>query len=410
MSNPNAAQTTVTSAAPLPSVADVVGDAIAAWRQTYRRRVVTPSPAPDQVKYPIRLQNLPEWPGRGMIVDTASEIPVVTVEGMPAARYPEYAAAMVMYTSAAMCVERPELALARATANFQRTVTLAVLARCHAWAAIGRVPSGSENAPLGALRWSAKIRSLVVRPAQAPDQFALWRHFLATAPPALAGTQALNAVMYGLGPALFMYGANLLHGAGETYSLHLVEREMVAMLASKLDRATLKIVGLHDRQGLETMAAAATSGYRASVINHVAKDPLFVTQAQMLIYPDDTTALQRRLDALVAASGSTTFDDVARGGMMPQMAALPPKDDDMVSVADTEADALEAPERPEDIMNRYFNSMPGDTTPRPGTPTGPGPSKNDIDEIRRSAQKFQEESPLAPSAIMNAMDEDSVHF
>jgi hypothetical protein len=389
--------TTIKSTEALPGLFEALNAARAHWERTYVRKLVKPTQMPAHSTEPVEFENLPQFPGSGTVRTCTPGETAVSIEGMPPSKYPENGPAIVMYTLASMICEDPRLALSRGDMNLLRVVTASVLARCHTWAALGRLPGDRATVEAPAVRFSARHQAMVVRPSTNDEDSgtALWRHFLAVSPSLLSGTQELNIALAGLGPSLFIYGAALHANVGETYSLHLLERAILASLRSSLTAETQAKLGLVNAAGLMIMSAAAVSGYRASFIRAVAEDALFVTESQIRLYPADAASLQTRKALIIARAGSMKFTGQASAA--PVRAGAPVQDDDAVSVADTEMSAAAGGPTSTEAIDRYFAGMDGDggVTPRPQTPV----KAEDVDAIRRIASLAQQNHGLAASQV-----------
>lgn len=383
------------SALESPSLSEVLIAARARWAQTYVRRLVKPSTVSEQSRAPVRFQNLPQFPGSGTVKMSESGAIAVSIADMPPGMYPENAPTLVMYAMANLLASDPRLALSRGDANLLRCITAAVIASCHTWAAIGRLPGDQSVSEITAARYSSRHKSIIVRPAGMEEDHgtALWRHFLAVCPSLLDGTQALNIALAGLGPSLFIYGAALHCDVGETYSLHLLERAILSSLRSSLSVEHQAKLGVINAHGLMIMSAAAVSGYRASFIRAVAEDALFVTEAQIRLFPADTAALVTRREQIVARAGSAQFAD--KRGPNPVRATAVVDDDDTASVADTEVSASAGHPTGAEALDRYFEGLDGQATPRPASPV----SDAAAEAIRRIAAHAQQKHGLAASLV-----------
>lgn len=398
--------TTVNSALESRSLLEVLTAARARWTQTYVRRLVRPSSVSEQGRAPVRFQNLPQFPGSGTVKTSESGAAAVSIAGMPPGMYPENAPTLVMYTMANLLASDPRLALSRGDVSLLRCITAAVTASCHTWAAIGRLPGDQSVSELTATRYSSRHKSIIVRPAGEEEDHgtALWRHFLAVCPPLLDGTQALNTALAGLGPSLFIYGAALHCDVGETYSLHLLERALLSSLKASLSAEHQAKLGVINAHGLMIMSAAAVSGYRASFIRAVAEDALFVTEAQIRLFPADTAALVARREQIIARSGSAQFAD--KRGPAPIRDTAPVDDDDTVSIADTEMSAEAGHPTGAEALDRYFEGLDGQATPRPASPVPDAAAE----AIRRIAAHAQQKHGLAASLVAPEGSVGAVNF
>lgn len=377
------------------SLTEALSAARVRWAQTYVRRLVRPSSGSEQVRIPVRFRSLPQYPGSGKVTMSEPGAAAVSIDGLPPGLYPENAPTMVMYAMANLMASDPRLALSRGDVNLLRCVTATVLASCHTWAAIGRLPGDHSVSELAAARYSARHKSIIVRPAGESEDHgtALWRHFLAVCPSLLDGTQALNIALAGLGPSLFIYGAALHCEVGETYSLHLLERALLSSLKSSLSVEHQARLGVINANGLMIMSAAAVSGYRASFIRAVAEDALFVTEAQIRLFPADAVALVARREQIIARSGSIQFAD--RHGAAPARDDPAAPDDDTASVADTEASSGGGQPTGAEALDRYFEGLDGQQTPRPSTPI----AAEAAEAIRRIAAHAQQTHGLAATMV-----------
>jgi hypothetical protein len=377
------------------SMMEVLSASRARWERAYVRRLVKPSAMPDISNKAVRFSNLPQFPGSGTVRTLESGDVAASIAGLPPTHYPENGPALVMYTMASIMTAEPQLALSRNDASLLQAVTASTLARCHTWSAIGRLPGDLATTEVAAVRYSARNQQLVVRPAKAGEDSAtaLWRHFLAVCPALLEGTQALNIALAGLGPSLFIYGAAIHANVGETYSLHLLERAILESLRASLSADHQAKLGVINGAGLMIMSAAAVSGYRASFIRAVAEDALFVTEAQIRLFPADAAALTARKARMTSEHGGACFMDRKTVGVV--RAAEAAADEDIVSVADTEMSADFAGPAGTEALNRYFESFDAAATPRASSPI----NNDDAEAIRRFSAHAQQTQGLASSMI-----------
>jgi hypothetical protein len=376
------------------------------WLTIHRKSMVRPSAVADNVSRPLAILAQPQWPGTGTVSVETDSVPLVVIPGMPASMYPAYTSALIGYTLADMCVARPYLAISRGRASLVHMVTMTVIARVGAWAAVGRAPDAAPTVTSEAVRWSIRNNALVVRAAQPDDGTALWRHFLATMPAQLEGTREAAACLAGLGPLLFLLGGNLCMGTGETYASHFVESAMYDHARANLSRSTYASLRVAEQATWDTMYAAAVGGYRVSVVRSLGSDAAFVTGAQLRVSNDRASAVAMRLDRLLAGT-ETTHAGVSPGRSAPVLSGSRPAqthEDDSASVADTEDFEMDEEPAKLDRMQEFLTGIGKAAAPNQvgGSESGHTITPPDAAAIRAQAQVMREQAPKAPSEFQGA--------
>lgn len=362
------------------------------WLVANKRRVVVASAAPVEYCEPLRILSAPEWPGIGSMATSVDVLPIVAIDGMPASEYPRHVKPLIAYTLAELACERPHLATAARGADLVHLATIAVAVRAGTWAALGCAPTSSASVSNEAVRWSGRMRALVVRPAAIGDSTALWRQFLATFPGLPATVGDLTKALVGAAPILFLMGAALLLQAGEVYAMHYLEKELSAYLRSVLDTDTALVARLESRATWDTLNAAAIGGYSVSIIRQISTDSAFSTAASMRISPRDAPMLKLKLESIIS-SAPTSYRGipvhVARKGTMPTNDDRDPMTcDDTESVADTEAGGMQIRE----------DSPPGSGTSTPCNRAPPSLAP----EARLAVERAYREIPRMTGGALSA--------
>jgi hypothetical protein len=321
----------------VPSLAGLLDRNEEKWQSENRRRTVPSAPAASASTNPCRILSLPEWPGSGAIRTVTDVLPLVVIPEMPPTAYPRYASALTAYTIAELALMKPHLASRIWDNEMVTHVMLAVSARAGVWASLNRTPEVPETVTSQAVRWSAKIGSLVVRPAKLDDGTALWRHFLALSPGLPNLTRAVCQTVAGVGPLLFLAGAAQLAQSGEAYAVRYMEKEMSEHLRRNLSKPAVDSIMIDSPHIWDTMTAAAIGGYSASVIRAVAQDNAYITCAYMRC--DASPTLEHRLESLMSDTSDAHWGFPDPDAVTETSIRVPaaPAQEDIESVADTEA-------------------------------------------------------------------------
>jgi len=387
---------TTPSAAPGRTLAQLISQETDTWLQSNRRRAAVGAEVAD-VKV-TAISSPPEWPGTGTVTTAVDTLPLVTVAGMPATKYPTYVRALIGYTLADLALTKPHLWKAVWSHEIALHTTVAVAARVGVWAALGRVPSASETASSRAVRWSEKVGQLVVRPAAVDDGSELWRQCLASSPGLPAGLVKVAQAVCGVGPALFLAGAAHLLQSGEVYAMRYLEAETRGKLRTSLGDNQYMAAKLDTAEVWNTAIAAAISGYSASVIRHLSTDSGFVLSSYRCI--DAGAKAEKDLATRMASEptwvwGMPPVSDyaipLAAAGMRSQV-----ESDDTHSVADTEA-MYEA-------ADPFDSHSSGTSTPRQEL------SHDTMSELRDAIRSVPPMAPAVASLARMPFDQESVRF
>lgn len=282
-----------------------VEDARKAWEQR-NRRVVVPAVddrRPHGLSIGSGVRNV-----LGPSVQVATDIlPVVTVPGMPPAEYPKYVLHLTGATLAAAAADHPWLGSEIWSETWEKFACIAVSARVGVWAAVGDVPTSDVHACSAAMRWSASLGKLIVRPVDACPDTELWRFFMQGAPRASAPMLAAAQAVMWVAPVMLLSAATSMHRTVDSYTGGILEGVVKRYLSEA--GGVGSYLDLSARKVWDTMRAASTAGYSAERIRSLARDAAYSASAQLRVARDGAALLQQQLeDAMAADTGQAESD------------------------------------------------------------------------------------------------------
>lgn len=323
-----------------------IGDA---WAKANMHKWVAPGEAIAAHQYLVN--SLTPWSdgGQSSMPTSVDFIPVVTIEGMPTNRYPEYLPILTAAAVACMRVVSPHLALALESTEFRKLVSLAVATRAGFWAAMNWTPKCDASLPPRAIVYDKKSRQVWLTATRGDRQHDLWLAMMAlkssTSP--ISG-DGLNGVAV-VAPMCGVMASSLQTSLGPQYSFDLVMERVNAVLESRVGVDMARTMGIGTPEVTEVLTMATMTGVPRHAAQVWATDPLVAVGAQRRIAATPSEVELAKAREVRLTSGRAT----------PASASLyesvTPADstDPMLAVIRAHQEELEAPERTPTVVGAY---------------------------------------------------------
>jgi len=394
----------------LTSLAEYHQTAETAWAIANNNVHISPSPIMEAHRLEVRC--LAPWDNgnQGSCRTPADFIPIVTVPGMPAKRYPEFASALIGPTVACLRLESPQMWLASNTRDLVRLVTAVVAARAGFWSAVNWVPEPSASLPAKALVYDVKRRALWLARSSGTAAHDLW---LAVNSLPLMHMRYEADVVCHIGvvsPALALTGAVALTQFGPAYMVGLMIRQVDTVLRTRMPDAAYAELMMTDKFVVDGVRFGPLTGAPFAAARRWASDPLAAVSAQQRV----------AATPLEASDLKAQEEDLLSGISTPAVAPSCDTDDTEILsdplMARVREHMLSRPDVPAPPEPTVLNG--GMDTPRPSTPAQVPPTPTakvvrmmtpeDADAIREIASDARRWNPPAPSELMNANPDQSV--
>jgi len=342
------------------------------WEKAHRRAALRPSD--DRVHYELAIG----WSARvreGPRVQTAADVlPVVAIQGMPAAEYPKHVTYFVGYTLAAAAVADPSLARVIWTGEWIRLATVVVSARVGVWAATGLIPDECPTACAAMFRWSASLGKLIVRSVQECPESALFRHFVAQAPTSAGPMMEACKAMMWTAPPMLLSSVSRLVRSDTSYASTILEG--VVKRHMRANNSAGPYLDLYAAPVWEAFRAGSTAGYGIERLKALAADTAFSASAQLRVAEEGAVDLKLQLEEAMAAQEEEADEQESLS--------------DTLSVADTE---MGSPAASKAKMARVPATVEEEEEPEASIP----PPPLDLEAHAELLRALRDSKPMTPA-------------
>lgn len=389
----------------------VINDVNSAWTKANPHKFVAAAPA--VAAHQFLVKSLMQWQAgdTSLIATSVDFIPVVTIEGMPTNRYPEYIPILTAATVACMRAESPHMSIALAGPTFQKIVALAVASRAGFWAAMNWAPKCTSFLPPRALAYDRKRRDLWLAGTSGDHTHDTWLALFAqTAPDVKGYIRELHHVAI-VSPMCGVMGASVQTALGSVYAFDLMMEKVLAVVNRRISGDLSIITGLTAAELTELLTSAPLTGAPVSAARVWASDPLVAVGAQRRIAVTRSEVRDAEKREARFSSGRETpaslpsYDDVAQSEFADPMLKL-------AAAAKSMADV--PPSAPTILHESGAQSLAsGAATPRPAAgPASVSTHEEEMAEadrvfIQEVARHAQQSAPPVPSMLNGANDDES---
>jgi len=397
---------------PNTSLVEYIQTTDQAWEIANVNVYLRPTPVLEVHRLEVRC--LAPWDSgnTGLCKTPADFVPVVTVPGLPATRYPEFATALIGPTLACLRIEHPRMWIASNTTDLIRVVTAVVAARAGFWSAVNWVPEPCPSLPPKALVYDNKRRNLWLARSSGVKEHDSWLAIHALGGSRMKNEGEVVRHLSAVSPVLALTGAVALTQSGPAYTVGLMLKQVAKVLRARMSELAFRELGITDKFVSDALRFGPLTGALFAAARRWAADPLAAVLAQQRVAVTQAERSELKAQEADLLSGISTPVVASSNGLDEDEVLDDPL---MVRVREhmmQQYDA-QAPDEPTLINGGYDTPRPGTPQmqvipPRPGTVIVPQMTADDANMIRDVAAAAAVANPPAPSALMGANPEESV--
>lgn len=400
-------------ASDLTAMEQLAHETSAAWAKVNVHKYVRPGAVRAAHQYLVRSQK-PWSDGESELMATSADfIPVVTIEGLPTNRYPEFLPVLTSAAIACMRLIHPSLALALESVEFRKLIHVAVAARAGMWAAVNWTPNCDTSVPRKAIVYDKKTRNVWLSGTRGEPAHDLWLAMMSLKAPQMPDYgEGLSHVAI-VAPMCGVMAASLQTSLGPLYSFDLAMERVNTVLESRMGTSTAGLLGVGSAETTEVMTMAVLTSVPLQVAQVWATDPLVAVGAQRRIAatPSEVAAAKRREARLT--SGRATPANVPSY----DLASVAGHVDPMLDLIRAHKEELEAPEQAPTVVNDAGEAEEPEEGASAATPR---PARSVVDSVSRVgmtaeetrfihevARHAQQNAPPVPSMLNGANEDES---
>lgn len=348
-----------------------------------------------------------------MMTTSVDFIPIVTIEGLPTNRYPEFLPVLTSAAIACMRLAHPSLALALESVEFRKLVHVAVASRAGMWAAVNWTPACDISVPKRAIVYDKKTRNVWLSGTRGEPSHDLWLAMMSLKAPQMPDYGESLSHVSMVAPMCGVMAASLQTSLGPLYSFDIAMERVNSVLEARMGPVSASLLGVGSPEVTEVMTMSALTGVPLHVARVWAIDPLVAVGAQRRIAatPSEVAAAQRREARLT--SGRATPASVPSY----DAASTPGHADPMLDLVRAHKEELEAPDRAPAIVDVDDGALEPEEESRAVTPRAArsvmaseprvGMTAEETRFIHEVARQAQQSAPPVPSMLNGADGEES---